>query len=141
MAAPAITQLNTPRPDLFAFEVIGRIHESDIESMARTLISAFERLGTVDMLIIIRHWDGLDLGAAFDGEAMKAQFKANAHVRKYAVVGAPGWAKAMINAFSPFTPVEERTFDLPQEEEAWSWVEDRTTEAVASTAQQTPRAR
>ena len=122
MAVSSITQLRASRPDLFAFEIAGRIHEPDIATMARTLQAAFDRLGEVDILIIIRHWDGLDVSAAFDGEALKAQARANAHVRKYAVVGAPAWAKAMINLFSPLTPVEERTFDLAEEQQAWAWV-------------------
>lgn len=73
MSGSAIAEVLTSRPDIFAFEVRGRIHAADIEAMARTLESAFDRLGTVDILIVMRHWDGLDMGAAFDGEALKAQ--------------------------------------------------------------------
>jgi hypothetical protein len=122
MAGPSIAQLLTKRPDLFAFEVRGRIRETDIAAMAHTLETAFDRLGTVDILIVMRHWDGIDMSAAFDGAALKAQARAAAHVGKYAVVGAPAWAKAMINLFSPLTPVEEKTFELAEEEQAWAWV-------------------
>ena len=41
------------------------------------------------------------IGAVFDLEAMKAQAQSTRHVRKYAVVGAPDWAEAMINFFAP----------------------------------------
>ncbi len=122
MSGSAIAQVLTTRPDLFAFEVRGRIHQSDIEAMARTLEMAFDSLGTLDMLIIMRDWDGLDMAAAFDGEALKAQGRAAAHVRKYGVVGAPAWAKAMINLFSPLTPVDEKTFELAEEQAAWDWI-------------------
>lgn len=125
MTGSSIAPLLTTRPDLFAFEVRGRIRETDIEAMARTLDSAFDRLGTVDILIVMRHWDGLDASAAFDGEALKVQVRAAAHVRKYGVVGGPAWAKAMINLFSPLTPVEERTFDLSEEDQAWAWIGGR----------------
>ena len=128
MTSSSIAQQLTTRPDLFAFEVRGRIREADIEAMARTLESAFDRLGTVDILIIMRHWEGLDMAAAFDGPALKAQGRAAAHVRKYGVVGAPLWAKAMINLFAPFTPVEERTFELAKEDEAWRWIGGRPAE-------------
>lgn len=121
-----ITQLATLRRDLFAFEINGRIHKPDIEWMARTLEGAFRAQDQVDILIIMRNWQGIDLGAAFDGEALAAQARANSHVRKYAVVGAPGWAEAMINLFSPLTPVEEKTFALAEEQEAWAWVGDDT---------------
>ena len=125
MTGSAIAQVLTTRPDLFAFEVRGRIHSADIEAMARTVESAFDRLGTIDILIVMREWDGIDMGAAFDGEGLKVQARAAEHVRKYAVVGAPAWAKAMINLFSPLTPVEERTFALAEENEAWSWIGGR----------------
>lgn len=132
MTGSSIVQQLTTRPDLFAFEVRGRIREPDIAAMARTLESAFDSLGTVDILIIMRHWDGIDVTAAFDGEALKAQARAAAHVRKYAVVGAPAWAQAMINLFSPLTPVEERTFELAAEGEAWTWIGGRPAELGAA---------
>jgi hypothetical protein len=47
---------------------------------------------------------GIEIGALFDAQSI-AQAEANLHVRKYAVVGAPAWAKAMINLFSPLTPI------------------------------------
>ena len=122
MPGSSIVQVQTARPDLFAFEVCDRIRQADIEAMARTLETAFDRLETVDILIVMRHWDGIDMGAAFDGEALKAQARAATHVRKYGVVGAPAWAKAMINLFSPLTPVEEKTFDLAEEGQAWAWI-------------------
>lgn len=122
MSGSSIAQVQTTRPDLFAFEVRDRIRQADIEAMARTLETAFDRLETVDILIVMRHWDGIDMGAAFDGEALKAQARAAAHVRKYCVVGAPAWARAMINLFSPLTPVEEKTFDLAEEDQAWAWI-------------------
>lgn len=123
MEQPAITQLATHRGDLFAFEVAGRIREADIEGMARMLTAAFERLDVVDVLIVMRRWEGIDLGAVFDREGLAAQARANSHVRRYGVVGAPAWAEAMIRLFAPLTPVTEKTFDRAEEEEAWAWIE------------------
>jgi hypothetical protein len=114
--------LSTRRPDLFAFEVSGRIRKVDIEHMALILTDAFDKLDEVDILIVMRHWEGIDADAVFDWASIKAQARANRHVRKYAVVGAPAWAEAMIGMFSPLTPVEEKTFDLSAEGAAWAWV-------------------
>ena len=118
----AVTPLATSRPDLFAFDVRGRIHKPDIEWMAETLQAAFAGLERVDLLILMRDWDGIDIGAALDPEALSVQARASRHVRKYAVVGAPAWAQAMINLLSPLTPVEEKTFDLAQAADAWTWI-------------------
>jgi hypothetical protein len=127
----SITQITTSRPDLFAFEVKGRIHQDDIEWMARILQAAFDSLGEVDIIIVMKEWEGIDPSAAFDPQSLWAQARANAHVRHYAVVGAPGWAKAMINVLSPLTPVKEKTFDLPREAEAWRWVDGAPMSATA----------
>lgn len=118
----SIVAIPTERPTLHAFEVRAKITKPDIEWMAGELQTAFRDQGTVDVLIIMSNWDGIEIGAVFDAKAMKAQAQANSHVRKYAVVGAPAWAKAMINLFSPLTPIEERTFELSETDEAWRWV-------------------
>ena len=118
----SIRQIATTRNDLFVFEIDGRIAKPDIEAMARRIEQAFREQKTIDLMIIFRDWGGIDMSAAFDDEALAAQGKASSHVRHYAVVGAPGWARAMINLFSPFTPVEEKTFDLEEEAAAWKWI-------------------
>lgn len=122
----AITRLANTRSDLFAFEVRGRIEKDDITEMARTLDAAFTRHDKVDILILMKDWEGIAPGAVFDPKALATQARANTHVRRYAVVGAPAWASMMINLFSPLTPVEEKTFDLAEEREAWAWVEGDT---------------
>jgi hypothetical protein len=120
-----IRQVGTDRPDLYAFAVTGRIGKDDIEAMARTMKAAFERHGTVDMLVLVEDWDGIALDAALDGEALATQAASARHVRRYAVVGAPGWAEAMINLMSPLSPVEARTFDAADEAAARAWLDDR----------------
>ena len=90
--------------------------------MAGELKAAFAAQGTVDILILIEHWDGIEIGAVFDAKSVSAQAQANSHVRKYGVVGAPAWASAMINIFSPLTPIDEKTFEWSEVEEAWDWV-------------------
>ncbi len=124
MDTGSIVSLQTDRPDLYAFEVRGKITKPDITRMADQLKVAFERQNTVDVLIVITSWDGIELGAVFDTNALSAQAQANSHVRKYAVVGAPGWAEAMINIFSPLTPVHEKTFELEEVHKAWKWVSE-----------------
>lgn len=123
MQERAISELPSKRSNLFAFKVDGKSHETDIEWMARRLKSAFDALGTVDIIIVMSNWDGIDFSAMFDSEGLSVQGKAANHMRKYAVVGAPGWAAVMINLFSPLSPVEAKTFDLAEERQAWAWVE------------------
>ena len=118
----SITRIQTGSPKLQAFRVNRKVSKIDIEWMAGELKSAFVTQGKVDMLILIEHWDGIEIGAVFDAKSMSAQAEANRHVGKYAVVGAPVWAAAMINLFSPLTPIEEKTFELNDVDKAWVWV-------------------
>lgn len=122
MNTQSIVPIPTDLPTLHAFEVKGRITKPDIEWMATELKTAFQAQGTVDILIKISNWNGIELGAVFDVEALSAQVKANRHVRKYAVIGAPAWAKGMINLFAPLTPIQEKTFELASIDEAWRTV-------------------
>lgn len=118
----SIRQIESGKPGLLAFEVNGKIRKRDVEAMARTVKEAFATPGKIDIIIVMSNYDGIEFGAAFDAESLTVQAESAAEVRKYAVVGAPGWAEAMINLLSPLTPVEERTFDLEEAERAWAWV-------------------
>lgn len=92
--------------------------------MARNVEAAFEEMETIDILLIMRNYDGAEFAAVFNAETLKSQADSARHVRKYAVVGAPAWAKAMINLFAPVSPVDAKTFDLNSEMEAWAWVNE-----------------
>ncbi len=119
----SINLLPSERADLRVFEVVAKITQTDIEWMAEQVSAAFDAHKRIDMLIIMRNYEGAELGAIFDAEAFKAQLRSARHVRRYAVVGAPAWASTMINLFSPLTPVEEKTFAIEQEREARAWVD------------------
>lgn len=125
-AAPkaSIAALPAMRPDLLAFEIRSKIEKEDIEWMARRVEEGFERFDTIDMMIVIPHYEGAELGAVFDAEALKAQMRSARHVRRYAVVGAPAWAEAMINLLSPLSPVEAKTFAAGEADAARRWVDE-----------------
>lgn len=118
----SIQEAPAGRRDLLVFEVSAKITEADIEWMAARVQAAFDQQDEIDMLIVMRNYEGAELGAIFDADAMKAGMRSLSQVRRYAVVGAPAWAKGLINLFSPLTPVEEKTFPLDQEAEARIWV-------------------
>ena len=123
-SASAIHRRQTPRDTLLAFDITGKIAKPDIEAMARQIEGAFDTYDRIDILLIMKDFEGMDAGAVFDGESLGAQLRSIRHVRKYGVVGAPGWARAMIEFGDKLTPVEAKTFDLAEEAQAWAWVED-----------------
>lgn len=46
------------------------------------------------------------------------------HVRKYAVVGAPTWAGALIELSGAVSPIETKTFQFADEALAWRWIDE-----------------
>ena len=125
-AAPdgSIIRREAPRPDLLAFEVRDRITKPDIEWMASIADEAMKTFDEIDMLIVMSNYEGSDAGAVFDGYAMGVQARSVAHVRRYCVVGAPMFARAMIGISGFVTPVETKTFDLEDEHKGWAWLEE-----------------
>jgi hypothetical protein len=121
-ATPAIRRRESIRPTLLVFEIAGKISKADIEDMARQIDGAFDAHDKIDLLLIMTDFEGADVGAVFDREALGAQVRSVRRVRKYGVVGAPGWARAMIEFSDHLSPVEAKTFDLEEEADAWAWI-------------------
>lgn len=118
----AIRQPMSDRPDLLIFEVTDQIHTSDIERMARAVDTAIQRFDEIDILLVFRAFEGTTLGALVDGKGIEVSLRSNAHVRRYGVVGAPGFATMLINLFDPLTPVDARTFEMDQIDQSYAWV-------------------
>jgi len=127
----AIQRIENGRPDLLVFEVTSRVDRADIQRMAEAVDAAMDTHDLIDILIVFTEFEGVTLGALFDGEAMGVGLRSNTHVRRYAVVGAPALAEVMITLFDPVSPVEARTFELDALDQARSWV-DRGSEARQS---------
>ncbi len=123
-AAPdgSVVQRDAPRPDLIAFEIKDKITKPDIEWMSSVTDKAMQAHGTIDMLLIMTHYEGSDLGATFDGYAASVKVRSVAHLRHYVVVGAPAFAEAMIKLSGLVMPVKTKTFDLPEEAQAWAYL-------------------
>jgi hypothetical protein len=121
-APPAIRPLPSHRPDLLIFEITGTVGKSDIKGMAKQVDDAFGIFDRIDLLLLMPAFAGLTPGAIADPSALAVSVRSLRHVRKYAVVGAPGWARMMIEIFAWLTPVEERTFSADEAEEARAWV-------------------
>lgn len=105
------------------FAISGKIAKPDIEDMAQQVKEAFDAYDRIDMLLILSDFEGLEPGAAFDREALGAQLQSVRHVRKYGVVGAPAFARVMIEVSDFLSPVDAKTFDSSEEAAAWAWIE------------------
>jgi hypothetical protein len=122
-ASAPIRPRATSRPTLLAFDIVGKIDQVAIEEMAHRIDAAFAAYDRIDILLIMLDFEGMETAALFDPDALGAQARSIRHVRKYGVVGAPAWARAMIEVFDFVSPVDAKTFDLAEEADAWAWVE------------------
>jgi hypothetical protein len=123
-ASRSIVPVPSGRSDLLVFEIRARISGADMTWMARDVDQAFERADRIDLMLIMTNFEGADTGAVFNGDAAGVSLRSLRHLRKYAVVGAPAWARAMIEGLKWLTPVEERTFALHEAEAAWTWINE-----------------
>lgn len=126
----SVTQRQSPRPDLLAFEIKGKVTKEDIEWMSAITDEAMQRHDKIDMLIIMSNYEGTELSASFDTYANSVKARSVAHINRYVVVGAPMLAKAMINLSGLVLPVESKTFDLEEEAAAWNYLAQKPSATV-----------
>jgi hypothetical protein len=119
-----IVPVPSDRSDLLIFEIRNRISEADMTWMAGEVDQAIERHNRIDLMLIMTNFEGADIGAVFNGDAASVSLRSLRHLRKYAVIGAPVWARTMIESLKWLTPVEERTFALHEAEAAWTWINE-----------------
>jgi hypothetical protein len=90
--------------------------------MARGVLTAFAGRGTMDILTIMRNYDGAELSAFSDLNAQRPGWicLARAHIRRRGRT-APGQGddQPVLSAIA----VEARTFDLDDEAGAWAWID------------------
>lgn len=119
---PNVRRIDTDREGTYAFEVTGHISAADMENMYGLLEGAYEVHDRIDLIVIIHDYEGFDWGAAWKEQTVRGKTHALKHIRKYAVVGGPGWMKPMLAVFKPFLSMEMRHFELKEVEAAWEWI-------------------
>ena len=122
---PAIRRIETDRDDLCALEIVGRFTAADLENAYGLLEAAYLALEKIDLLVRITHYDGFDWSAVFTRSTARGKTRALRHIRKYAVVGGPGWMRAVIGIFGPLTSIRTKHFDTADESKAWEWIGGR----------------
>ncbi|MGU3541069.1 STAS/SEC14 domain-containing protein [Methylobacterium sp. A54F] len=117
-----IVQRDAPRTDLLAFEIKNRITQPDMEWMSSIADAAMKTHTKIDMLLIMSNYEGADADAKHDDYSNDVKSRSVEHIRKYVVVGAPLFARAMIALNGLIKPVETKTFALAEERDAWAYL-------------------
>lgn len=122
LTTPTVRQIGTDQPAVYAFRISGAVRPADMSAMARVVNEAFDVHPRLSMLLVLEDYDLGDAVRSLTPEVLKSGIRAVAHVDRYAVVGAPAAAAAMIGLLNPLIPTEARTFGPAQESEAWTFV-------------------
>ena len=116
-------RLNSDRRNLVVVRVDGRLSEDAIEDIADELRAVFKSERKVDLIVEVADWQGFELKALFDDDLWKMKAGAWKHLRRYAVVGAPGWMTMVASAAARVMPFELRAFGAGEMEAAREWVD------------------
>ncbi len=119
---PAIRRIETDRSDLCALEIVGRFTAADLENAYGLLEAAYMMHEKIDVLVRITDYDGFDWSAVFTRSTARGKTRALGRIRKYAVVGGPGWMRAVLTIFGPLTSIKTKHFDAADESRAWKWI-------------------
>lgn len=120
MMRNAVRRIEVDNPGVYAFEINGQVSAAEMESMAKTMNTAFDASDDkVDMMLVFIDYDGSEGGAMFDRDVISSRFRALTHVDKYVVVGAPEKARYMLDILDELIPVDAHTFELSEIDKAW----------------------
>jgi hypothetical protein len=115
---PAVRQVETDRPDLFAFDVVGQVSAADVENFYGLLEAAYALHPSIDVLVRVTDHEGIDWGELSPATVEQGRKHARDHVRRCALVGNAGEMRAIEDFFA--RPVEVRHF--ASDREAWEWI-------------------
>lgn len=114
----------TTKDNVLGFEVDGVVGSGDLGSVIDKFNTFLKSHDKVRLPNRIKHIDGINPSVFFQSGLVSMKFAALQKVERYAIVGASGWAKAIIDKVSPaFGDMEVRTFPTDQEDAAWNWLD------------------
>jgi len=114
--------LQTTNPNVFAYEINGRVRAKDVKAVVNEFKPYLEKEGKVNVLAKLSDFNGFDLFAMIEDDLVKLKFKSLSKVDKYAVIGPKPWMRNLLELFYPLTSVKLRVFDKDEEAAAWEWV-------------------
>jgi len=114
--------LQTTNPNVFAYEINGRVRSKDVKAVVNQFKPYLEKEGKVNVLAKLSAFNGFDLFAMIEDDLVRTKFKSLSKVDKYAVIGPKPWMRNLLELFYPLTSVKLRVFDKDEEAAAWEWV-------------------
>lgn len=117
-----VTILDTGDPHILGFEIEGRLSRADMERVVEPLQRAYESEKKIDLIVVWKGYRGFDPSLLADKSVISMKLSSMSHIRRYAVVGGPGWMKNVGGTVASALPIDIRFFDCDDEDEAWAWL-------------------
>jgi len=120
---PTFRFIPTSKDDVLAFEINGVISSAEMPGVIQTFESFLKDHEKIRLLNRLKHFGGIDPAVFLQGGLAWIKLAAMQKVERYAIVGAPGWMRRIIERVNPaFANIDIRTFPADQEADAWTWL-------------------
>jgi hypothetical protein len=120
---PALWVIDTDRPDVFAFELDGKLTTPEVRAVTRLLERKLADHDTLRVLGRIKRAELPELLALLDADFIAIKRRAFLHVERYAIVGGPAWLAAWTALLDKLMNTGIRHFSADAEAAAWQWLE------------------
>ena len=117
-----IEQLPRSSEKRLGFKMSGRLHDQDYVEFVPVVDAAVAQYGKVRLLAQFHDFHGWDPKALWDD--IKFSSRHCLEVERIALVGDTAWEHWMSCVCKPFTMAKIRYFDVHDEEQAWTWLEE-----------------
>jgi hypothetical protein len=118
---PGLRILEDGSDGLLVFEIDGKLTEEGADQVFDAFDRAVEKQGKINLMVRVKDYEGFDLGLLGDGDFLTSKFGAIGNIGRYAVVGAPGWMRTMVQSMGPLMPFGMRAFDASDDAAALEW--------------------
>lgn len=111
------------RDDALAIAIGGPMTSADVENFYGLLDAAAASYKTFDVIVIFDEYDGIDWTAFLRPDTVKMGHDLKSKIKRYAIVGGPGWLSLAINFLHPALSADIRWFDTNAIENAWLFID------------------
>ena len=118
----AIHRLPASEGSVLGYRVVGKLQETDYQTLAMGLDEALRSTSTVNLLLQLDELEGIKLGALLADWRFGRKYHEKVH--RLAIVGSKRWEQWVTKLSSPFYAVEARFFNADDVERAWHWVSE-----------------
>lgn len=115
-----IEVLASPRDDVLAYRVSGKLHDDDYQTFVPGVDAALAGGGKVRMLVEFHDFHGWDAKALWDD--IKFATSHCTKIKRIALVGETTWERWMAVVCKPFTLAKVKYFATGEVDAAWTWV-------------------